>query len=253
MKYQKLRKLNFIMAAAHGLQAVVLLLISSDFSRAITSEYLVFDESSQTLVNSSRELFDFPFVWGVAAFSLLSMIFHLLIATVWNKRYNSDLKKGINRYRWYEYSLSASLMIVLIAILSGIFDLSTLLLMFGLTAVMNLMGLLMEVHNQDTKKTNWLSYWIGVLAGILPWLVIIIYFWASATAPENPEGPPTFVYFIWGSIFLFFNSFAVNMWLQYRGKGKWADYLHGERVYIWLSLAAKSALVWQIFGGTLQP
>ena len=118
---------------------------------------------------------------------------------------------------------------------------------------MNLMGLVMEVHNQTTKKTNWLSYWIGCLAGILPWLVIMLFFWASATAPENPQGPPTFVYFIWGSIFIFFNSFAINMALQYKKWGKWKDYLYGERVYIWLSLLAKGALIWQIFAGTLQP
>ena len=253
MKFEKLRKLNLWMAFAHGAQAVLLLVLSSDFSRPITSEYLVFDESTETLVNSSRVLFDFEFVYGVAAFSLLSMVFHLLIATVFFKNYVKNLKKGINKYRWFEYSLSASLMIVLIGVLSGIFDLSTLILMFGVTAIMNLMGLMMEVHNQTTKKTNWLSYWIGCLAGILPWFVIIIYFWASATAPENPQGPPTFVYFIWGSIFLFFNSFALNMALQYKKWGKWSDYLYGERVYIWLSLLAKGALIWQIFAGTLQP
>ena len=253
MKAKDLKKLNLYMAAAHGVQALILILISSDFSRPVTTEYLVFDEASQTLVNSSRELFSFTFAYGVAAFSLISMVFHLLIATVWHKNYLKNLKKGINKYRWFEYSLSASLMIVLIAMLSGVFDASTLLLMFGVTAIMNLMGLVMEVHNQTTKKTNWLSYNIGVLAGVLPWLVIALYFWASATAPENPQGPPTFVYFIWGSIFLFFNTFAINMFLQYKQWGKWSKYIYGERVYIWLSLAAKSALVWQIFAGTLQP
>lgn len=245
--------MNLWAAAAHGAQALLLLMISSDFARAITTEYLIFDEATQGLVNTSRELFDFPFVWGVAGFSLLSMIFHLLVATVWYDKYSAGLKKGINRYRWYEYSLSASLMIVLIAILSGIFDFSTLLLMFGLTAIMNLMGLVMEVHNQTTKKTNWLSYNIGVLAGALPWIVIAIYFWASASAPEVSEGPPTFVYFIWLSMFIFFSSFAVNMVLQYKKTGKWKDYNYGERAYIWLSLGAKSALIWQIFAGTLQP
>lgn len=241
------------MAAAHGVQALLLLILSSDFSRTITTDYLALDEATGSLASASRGLFDVPFVWGVAAFSLLSMTFHLLIATVWFKRYVSGLKKSINKYRWIEYSLSASLMIVLIAILSGVFDLSTLLLMFGVTAIMNLMGLVMEVHNQDTKQTNWLSYWVGVLAGALPWIVIAIYFWASATAPGASSGPPNFVYFIWISIFLFFNSFAINMALQYKKWGKWSDYLYGERVYIWLSLGAKSILIWQIYAGTLQP
>jgi hypothetical protein len=35
--------------------------------------------------------------------------------------------------------------------------------------------------------------------------------------------------------------------------GKWADYLYGERVYIVLSLGAKTLLAWQIFAGTLAP
>lgn len=54
------------------------------------------------------------------------------------------------------------------------------------------------------------------------------------------------------SIFLFFNVFAVNMFLQYKKVGPWKDYLFGERVYVFLSLFAKSALAWQVFAGTLR-
>jgi len=52
---------------------------------------------------------------------------------------------------------------------------------------------------------------------------------------------------------VFYNVFAVNMLLQYRRLGRWRDYLYGERVYMLLSLTAKSALAWQVFAGTLQP
>jgi hypothetical protein len=55
------------------------------------------------------------------------------------------------------------------------------------------------------------------------------------------------------SLFVFFNIFAVNMVLQYKKVGKWKDYLFGERVYIILSLTAKTLLAWQIFAGTLRP
>jgi len=41
--------------------------------------------------------------------------------------------------------------------------------------------------------------------------------------------------------------------LQYKKVGKWQDYLYGERVYIILSLVAKSLLAWQVFAGTLRP
>jgi hypothetical protein len=61
--------------------------------------------------------------------------------------------------------------------------------------------------------------------------------------------PPGFVYGILVSLFLFFNVFALNQWLQYRAKGRWADYLFSEKGYIVLSLTAKPALAWQVFGG----
>jgi hypothetical protein len=41
------------------------------------------------------------------------------------------------------------------------------------------------------------------------------------------------------------------MLLQYKKVGPWRDYLFGERMYVLLSLVAKSALAWQVFGGTL--
>ena len=52
-------------------------------------------------------------------------------------------------------------------------------------------------------------------------------------------------------LFLFFNGFAINQWLQYKQVGKWKDYLFGERVYVTLSLVAKSLLAWQIFASAL--
>jgi hypothetical protein len=63
--------------------------------------------------------------------------------------------------------------------------------------------------------------------------------------------PPGFVYGIYVSLFLAFDCFAVNQWLLYRARGRWADYLHGEHVHVWLSLTAKSLLAWQVFANVL--
>jgi hypothetical protein len=55
------------------------------------------------------------------------------------------------------------------------------------------------------------------------------------------------------SIFVLFNTFALNQWLQYKQVGKWRSYLQGERSYITLSLVAKTLLAWQVFSGVLAP
>lgn len=247
---QGLRKFNFIMAALHAAQGFVILALSRTFEIPITGSFLTFDTTSKTLEPATTELFNLSVPWLVALFFFLSAAAHLFIATIYSKRYNADLGRGMNKVRWIEYALSSSVMMVAIAMLVGVYDFASLLMVFVLIAIMNLLGLVMEVHNQTTKKTNWLSYWIGCLAGIVPWLVIGFYFWLSA---EQGSAPPAFVYWIFVSIFIFFSCFAVNMVLQYKKIGPWKNYLYGERAYIVLSLVAKTLLAWQVFAGTLQP
>lgn len=245
-----LQKLNYIMALFHGVQAVLILVLSKGFSLPISGSYLKFNTATQSLEPATKTLFNLSLPMLIFAFFALSSFFHLVIASVYNKRYNQSLKKGMNKARWIEYSLSASTMIVAVSLLVGIYDLASLIMLFVLTAVMNLCGLAMEVHNQTTTKTNWLSYWIGCLAGAVPWAVIALYLWLGV---DSGSKAPTFVYFIFVSIFLFFNCFAINMVLQYKKVGGWKQYLYGERAYIILSLVAKSLLAWQVFAGTLRP
>jgi hypothetical protein len=246
----KLRTLNLIAGFVHLLSGIVIVVMSRNFAIPISGNYLAYDTATKTLNPASVTLFNIQLPWLISIFFFLSAFFHFMIATVYNKRYNANLKHGINKVRWIEYSISASVMMVAIAILVGVYDFTSLLMIFALTGIMNLMGLVMEVHNQTTKKTNWLSYYTGCISGIIPWIVIAFYFWLSA---HKGSAAPTFVYWIFVSIFVFFSCFAVNMVLQYKKIGPWKNYLYGERVYIILSLVAKSLLAWQVFFGTLRP
>lgn len=246
----RLRRLNVIAGVLHLVQGVMVLVLSKGLAIPVSGTYLQFNQASQTLEPTTTTLFSVQLPYLIAGFFFLSAFFHLVIATVYRRHYETDLKVGINKLRWVEYSISASVMMLAIGMLVGVYDLSSLLMLFGLTAVMNLMGLVMEVHNQTTKRTNWLSYNIGCLAGALPWVVIAFYMWLGA---HKGSPAPTFVYWIFVSIFLFFSCFALNMVLQYKKIGPWKDYVYGERAYIILSLVAKSLLAWQVFGGTLRP
>lgn len=246
----KLRKFNAVMAVLHAAQCFFVLWLSRSFDLPISGNYLEFNQGTQQLEPATANLFSLSLPMLLAAFFFISALAHALIATFYYHWYEQDLKRGINKARWIEYAVSASTMMVAISLLVGVYDLPSLIMIFALTAIMNLMGLVMEVHNQTTKRTNWLSYTIGCLAGIVPWLVIALYMWLGA---KNGSSAPTFVYWIFVSIFIFFNCFALNMLLQYKKIGPWRDYLYGERAYIVLSLVAKSLLAWQVFAGTLRP
>jgi len=109
--------------------------------------------------------------------------------------------------------------------LVGIWDLGTLIVMFGINAMMNLFGILMEEHNQYTTRTDWTAFIYGSLSGIVPLIVIFLYFVGAVNSGDAK--PPTFVYAIVPTLFVMFNIFAVNMVLQYKKVGKWRDYLFG--------------------------
>lgn len=250
VKIEKLKRFNLIMGVFHLIQGLLMLILSNDFSLPVTRGFLEFDATTSTLAPATDTIFDLRIGPIVALFLFMSAIAHFLIATILYKKYAENLKKGMNKYRWYEYSVSASVMIVIIAMLTGIYDIGTLLLLFFMNAMMIFFGLLMEVHNQYTQKTDWTPFIFGCIAGIIPWIVIAIHLFGAG---GDGGGPPDFVYYIYLSIAIFFNCFAINMFLQYKKFRKWKDYLYGERMYVILSLVAKSALAWQVFAGTLRP
>jgi hypothetical protein len=250
-KFGFLKKFNLVMFVVHTIQFLMIMYLSNDYKLPITRMYPFYDTNTMSITPVSETIVEVGIGPMVALFILISAVAHLLIGTLLYERYVKHLKNGMNPYRWYEYSLSASLMIVIIAMLTTIYDVGTLLALFALTAVMNLMGLMMELHNQKTERTNWTSYIIGCIAGIVPWIVVFISLIGGTSA--SGESVPGFVIAIFVTIAIFFNLFAINMFLQYKKIGKWRDYLYGEKVYVILSLVAKSALAWQVFAGTLRP
>jgi Heliorhodopsin len=254
-KVVKLLRWNWAMAALHAVQATVVIILTNATTFPLTTSYLTPDPlfegtNRAVLTQGTKHLADVRLGYLIAAFFVMSAIAHLSLATWYRRKYFDNLSKGINKARWIEYAFSASTMMVAIAALSGVYDLGSLTMIFSLTAIMNLLGLAMEVYNQNQTTTKWLAYKLGCLAGLVPWLVFGLYIYGATVFGEGKI--PTFVYWIYGSIFLFFNSFAWVMYKQYKRQGKWADYYYGETAYMVLSLAAKSALAWQVFAGTLR-
>ena len=192
-RYRRLRVFNAVVGLILLIEAVLMLVLSSDFALPVTTNYLGNNIGRRIPMPVTREVAQLRVGPMVAIFLFISGAALLLIASPgifsW---YKKNLGKGTNYGRWMEYAFSASLMIVVIAMLSGVYDLSTLILLFTLNAMMILFGWMMELHNQTTEKTNWTAFYFGCIAGIVPWVII-------------------------------------------------------------LSLTAKSALAWQVFGGTLRP
>jgi hypothetical protein len=240
-----LRRYNIIAGAFHALQAIAILVLSNNFALPIHINYLQ-DPPIPGAKFQQIQLFSFPLATGVALFSILSALAHFYVSGPGYNKYLEGLRNKQNIYRWIEYSISSTLMIVLIALINAVWDISTLIALIGANISMILFGWLQEKY-EEPGSGSLLPFWFGCIAGVTPWIVM---FWLLIS-PGSTANPPGFVYGIVFSLFALFNCFAIVQWLQYKEIGRWKDYLAGEKTYITLSFVAKSLLAWQIFAGTL--
>jgi hypothetical protein len=243
-KLNNLRIWNIVVGLILAVQAVVMAVLTNNFSLPVTATFMQGPPGSAAILH---HIWDIHTGWGVFAFMAISALALLTIASPWIfPWYKRNLLQNKNYGRWIEYFFSSSIMIVLIAQITGISDIAALLAIFGINACMILFGALQEKYEKPGKP-SWLPFWMGSFAGIIPWIAIAIY----VAAPGLNVSPPGFVYGILVSLFIFFNCFAINMVLQYKQVGRWRDYLFGEKVYIILSLTAKALLAWQVFANVL--
>jgi hypothetical protein len=247
-QFKSLRKLNLIAGGLHLASLLAILFLSTDVALPVVATYMS-DAPGTGNFAAPIELFSLNISYTVAAFMALSAFFHFFVSSgpIFPK-YVDGLKRHINIYRWIEYSLSSSIMIVIILQLNGVTDYIALIAIFGVNVSMILFGWLQERYSQPGSG-DMLPFWFGCIAGSVPWIAIFINMLSPSGPPETTV--PGFVIGIVISLFIFFNCFALVQWKQYKADGKWADYLHGERWYIILSLVAKSLLAWQVFVGAL--
>lgn len=240
-----LRGINVVVGLAHLAQAALMLALSNDLALPVTASWATGDPVVARMPSAPEEVFALAIGPAVALFLLLAAADHLVVAAPGVHRwYERQIDGNRNVVRWIEYSVSAALMMVLVARFSGIADLAALIGVFALTTSMILFGLLME-RQQQPGSADWSAFWFGSFAGAVPWAAVAIYL-------VNGASPPGFVYAIVAVQFVFFFSFALNMALQYRRFGRWRDYRFGEVVYTVLSLGAKSALAWLVFANVLR-
>ena len=242
-----LRRLNVFAGSLHALSLVAVLALANDFSLPVTATYQTGQPGST--YSPAIKLFDNRIAISIALFLGLSALFHFIVSSpTFFPRYRASLQEHRNIFRWVEYSLSSSIMVVVIAQLNGITEVTALVAIFAVNVSMILFGWLQEKFTTPGDG-EWLPFIFGCIVGAVPWVLFVF----ELISPNGPPSatPPGFVYGIVASLFVLFNCFALVQFKQYRATGRWADYLHGERVYIVLSFVAKSALAWQIFASTL--
>lgn len=254
---ESLRKWNLWAAGLYAAQAIVLALLGARHVVAVNAGYVTKDslQSQVTghtvLAPASHQLFEANVVWLVVAALLVGALMRAVMALGYRQRYEAELRNGQSRLRWIEFAISSSILLVIIGLLVGMQDLGSLILLVGLLVASNLCGLAMEVYNpwRRTMQVKWLGYVIGAGAALLAWLILGGYVVAAGI---YGNGLPGYLYVLAPTAFLAYAALSANTLLQYKRRGRWADYYFSERVYLVLAVITSALVAWQVFAGALR-
>lgn len=170
-----LQRFNLFCGIIHGISAVLFLVIAlvfmdKFFLSSLTTDFTVYD----VITNLPKIVFSvissYSTIWVLLPFEFVTALFHFGIACpkyYWTYLYNLKML-GINRLRWYEYSITAGLMIWVIFFQSGGTNLFLGLCLLALNAVMNLCGLLQEEMNATQLPIYKFSVWFRMLEDYFP-------------------------------------------------------------------------------------
>jgi len=257
----RLFKWNVAMCLFHGAFAVVTLAVGKvDLRVPVYGSEL----GLEVLVNDTRGWKYAPekpgrvgwlyLTWLVAIFFLLSSFAHLGNGLLWRKHYLEALAHGYAPFRWLEYCLSASVMVLLLAYVSGTVSQNALVMLFALTMITMAFGHLHEVICRPLSGDKWAvesklwrlqAHFLGYIPQCFAWGVIIYQFLLAATESTTDSygekrEMPKFVYgIVFGEVLLFWSFGVVQLVVSLRPPSK---YYEGEIAYMWLSLIAKGFL-----------
>ena len=129
---RQLQTFNRIAGLTHLIQGITLaFILNAETTIPVITRF--FDETPDGVRPVSETLFEFPIALIAPIFLLLSAFAHLFISSpMYVRRYEANISKGINPARWWEYAFSSSLMLVVLLMLGGLIELSSVVFIFFL-------------------------------------------------------------------------------------------------------------------------
>lgn len=254
----KLKKWNYWLAALYAAQAIAIVALGNKTAVPVTVQYPSVDTLAseaaghEVVAGAFRQLFSVELGWLVATFLIVFATLRYMAGRKTRVQDQPGTDLAAPATRWMNFGLGGGLILTTIALLSGIYEVGTLLLLFVSMVVSCALGFGAEVVI-DKNKGMWtrLARGMGNLAvtGVVAsWIVLAL---AAVGAVMWDGRAPVYLYSIYGCVALLFIGTMLATYFYFARQGRWADPLYAERSFMMLEFLTASYLAWQIFAGVL--
>lgn len=234
----RLQKLYAASIVVYGLIAVAAYLLMSNLSFQLSVGYWGKDElksvNGTQFAPATQGVVDVQIKWIVIALAVVSIVLPILYLTIFKKDHEDSIKAKVMPKRWIEMAITSAIMVEAVAMLSGVLDIATLKLIGGCMIVTMIAGWMAEKRTIETGKAAIREHYLGLITGILPWLVIISY--AIFTIVFGDIRATWFVYALYVVLVVGGSIIGKNQLLSLKRVGKFANYEAVQENYVFLSL-----------------
>ncbi len=251
-----LRKWHIVLAVLFLAQAAAVVLFGTRHDLPLMATYLTTDSLQTKLTGDTvlapaiHQLLTLNVALLTAIVLGLAGLYHLVLASVYRVRYEAALKRGVHAFRWVLYAVDGGLLLGVIAMLAGLYDLAGLLMLAALAAVAALTGWAVELHDGRQKARLPASLCAGIVAAVALVLVVALYLVASSVFGNGHLS--AYIYVLAGVTLALLAAVGANMLLIAAKVGKWANYMYGESWYMGLGLIVKTVFAWLVFAAVLR-
>jgi hypothetical protein len=249
-----LQRWHMVTGIVLAVQGLLIALFSSSKAVPIVVHYPALDtlateaNNQQVFGVAARALVDMPIAYLLSAGLLAMAVVYIASATIFRKQFESVLDRGVNTARWIAYGLGGALLLDAVYLLSGITDLLTLKLLAGAVIGACVAGLAVDLLGPNRPGLTRLLKVVAVVIGVLPWLAIA----GILSATMMYDGTvPSYMYGVYASGFILYAAIGLALAMRWQGKGRWANTLYSEKMFLILGLVTATVLAWQIFAGAL--
>ncbi|MFO0920323.1 MAG: hypothetical protein U0451_01475 [Candidatus Saccharimonadales bacterium] len=234
----RLQKLYAISIVVYGLIAVAAYFLMSNLSFQLSVGYWGKDELNSVngtqFAPATQGIVDVHIKWIVIVLAVVSIVLPVLYLTRFKKDHDDSIKAKVMPKRWIEMAITFAIMVETVAMLSGVLDIATLKLIGGFMIVTMIAGWMAEKRTVETGKAAIREYYLGLITGILPWLVIISY--AIFTIVFGDIRATWFVYALYVVLVVSASIIGKNQLLALKRVGKFANYEAVQENYVFISL-----------------
>lgn len=175
--------------------------------------------------------------------------------------YTKELNAGRNRFRWVEYAITATAMVFVASIISGVKSSDAVFAVCAINLILMSFGYFIEMTPSIEAKTVGLV--VGFFALAAGWYIILNNFYRRVSEVEdlpNPNKPgenrkiPGWIKQVLAPLFIWYTLFGVVAILYVRGYGKPNfNFRTYERYYIILSYLSKAFMGYYLAFGLTRP